>query len=170
MHPVLQCAGVYQIRSPPPPAHPVHQIPVRGNSLTSTCWWLFVVRLNSLVKKWPHMTVTHASTFRSSLSVFSIRSQCIWFVGRLVLRFPKALVLSSTYPCMSRLIKKHITFHFRREHSIMLPNIINNSMWTLTCFSISCSASRSMCSPADGKNWGTCLNRQRWRVEGTAEE
>lgn len=74
------------------------------------------------------------------------------------LHFPKALlILSCTHPSVSGLIRKRLTFHFRRVHSIMLPNIINNPICTLTCFPISCSASRSACIPADATNRGNEL-------------
>lgn len=76
MHPGLQSNWV------PFTVHPVHQIPVRENALTSARWWLFMIQLNSLGKEWQHMTGTHTSTFRSSLTVFSIMTECIWYVGR----------------------------------------------------------------------------------------
>lgn len=84
------------------------------------------------------------------------------------LHFSKALlILSSTHPCMSGLIRKGITFHFRRVHSIMQPNIINNPICTLTCFPISCRGSRSACIPADATNRGNGLETAKVASRGS---
>lgn len=119
----------------------------------------------NLVKEWLHMTGTHTSTFRSSLTVFSITAECIWYVGRGI---PSWSTSGTSFSKGINNTEFHTALHVRAHqetHHVSFPeSTFHNAAqhykqpyMHLTCFHISCSASRSACIPADAINRGNGL-------------